>query len=174
MEVEGSIIKALKSNQVDFICNIPCVFFKRLIEMIDKEFDSYKITREEEGVGICAGAYLAGKRTCMILQNSGLGNSINALASLNKTFNIPLLLLVSHRGTDDEQIIAQVPMGDATPGILDVMGIPYFEPHEAGEEEIFEIVDIAAKMAFDENKVVAVLFSKYDLKGESTLSGAQR
>ena len=132
--------------------------------MIDHEFDSYKLTREEEGVGICAGAYFAGKRPCMVLQNSGLGNSINALASLNKTFNIPLLLLVSHRGTDDEQIVAQVPMGDATPGILDVLGIPYFEPHNAGAAEIFEIVNKAAKMAYDDNKVVAVLFSKYDIK----------
>jgi sulfopyruvate decarboxylase subunit alpha len=164
MAVEKSIIKALKSNQVDFICNIPCVFFKRLIEMIDNEFDSYKITREEEGVGICAGAYLAGKRSCLVLQNSGIGNSINALASLNKTFNIPLLLLVSHRGVEDEKIVAQVPMGQATSGLLDVLGIPYFEPHNAGVDEIFEIVDLAAKIAFDENKVVAVLFSKYDLK----------
>ena len=159
MAVEESIIEALKSNQVDFICNIPCVFFSRLIEMIDQNFDSYKITREEEGVGICAGAYLAGKRPCMVLQNSGLGNSVNALASLNKTFNIPLLLLVSHRGVEDEQIVAQVPMGDATPGILDVLGIP----HNAGSDEIFEIVDIAAKIAFDENKVVAVLLSKDDM-----------
>lgn len=166
MAVEESIIEALKSNKVDFICNIPCVFFSRLIEMVDQNFDSYKITREEEGVGICAGAYFAGKRPCMVLQNSGLGNSVNALASLNKTFNIPLLLLVSHRGVEDEKIIAQVPMGDATPGILDVLGIPYFEPHEAGADEIFEIVDIAAKMAFDENKVVAVLLTKYDMKSE--------
>jgi sulfopyruvate decarboxylase subunit alpha len=168
MAVEESIIKALESNQVDFICNIPCVFFKRLIEMIDEEFESYKITREEEGVGICAGAYLAGKRPCMVLQNSGIGNSINALASLNKTFNIPLLLLVSHRGVEDEQIVAQVPMGEATPGLLDVLGIPYFEPNNAGEDEIYEIIDIAAKMAYDENKVVAVLFSKYDMKSNET------
>ncbi len=166
MAVEESIIEALKNNNIDFLCNIPCVFFSRLIEMLEQNFEVLKITREEEGVGICAGAYLAGKRSCLVLQNSGLGNSVNALASLNKTFNIPLLLLVSHRGVEDEKIVAQVPMGEATPGILDVLGFPYFEPHESDRDKIGEIVAKAAKLAFDENKVVAVLLSKYDMKSK--------
>lgn len=166
MTVEESIIEALKNNKIDFVCNIPCVFFSDLIKMLEQNFEVLKITREEEGVGICAGAYLAGKRPCMVLQNSGLGNSINALASLNKTFNLPLLLLVSHRGVEDEKIIAQVPMGEATPGILDVLEFPYFEPQGADPAKINEIVDQAAKLAFDENKVVAVLLSKYDMRSK--------
>jgi sulfopyruvate decarboxylase subunit alpha len=166
MAVEESIIEALKNNNIDFLCNIPCVFFSRLIEMLEQNFEVLKITREEEGVGICAGAYLAGKRPCLVMQNSGLGNSVNALASLNKTFKIPLLLLVSHRGVEGEKIVAQVPMGEATPGILDVLGFPYFEPKESDRDKIGEIVAQAAKLAFDENKVVAVLLSKYDMKSK--------
>lgn len=86
------------------------------------------VTREEEGVGVAAGAYLGGKTPALIIQNSGLGNSINALASLNKVFKIPLLILVAQRGGKAETIPAQIPMGEATPRLLDAIDIPHYTP----------------------------------------------
>jgi sulfopyruvate decarboxylase subunit alpha len=83
------------------------------------------VTREEEGVGIAAGAALAGKRPLLLMQNSGLGNCVNALASLTGLYGLPLFLLMSHRGGERELICAQKPMGQAAPRVLDALGIPY-------------------------------------------------
>ena len=85
----------------------------------DRRFIHVPCTREEEAVGICAGAAFAGRRGVLLTQNSGLGNSINALLSLIRFYNLPLLLLVSQRGGHGEKISAQLPMGRATRPLLE-------------------------------------------------------
>jgi len=82
-------------------------------------------TREEEAFGIAAGLYLGGARAAVMLQSSGLGNSINALASLNVAFEIPVLMLITLRGGDGEWNPTQQPMGRAVRPILDSLGIPH-------------------------------------------------
>ena len=82
-------------------------------------------TREEEAFGIAAGLYLGGVRPAVMLQSSGLGNSINALASLNVAFEIPVLMLVSMRGGEGEWNPTQQPMGRAVRPILDALGISH-------------------------------------------------
>jgi sulfopyruvate decarboxylase subunit alpha len=82
-------------------------------------------TREEEAFGIAAGLYLGGARPAVMLQSSGLGNSINALASLNVAFEIPVLMLVTMRGGDGEWNPTQHPMGRAVRPILESLGIPH-------------------------------------------------
>jgi sulfopyruvate decarboxylase TPP-binding subunit len=57
------------------------------------------------------------------MQNSGLGNCVNALASLTQLYELPLFLLMSHRGGVNERIVAQKPMGAAAPKVLDALGI---------------------------------------------------
>jgi sulfopyruvate decarboxylase alpha subunit len=61
----------------------------------------------------------------MLIQSSGLGNSFNAIASLLKTYRIPVLIIAEHRGLYNENIPAQIPLGAALPGMLDAMGIPF-------------------------------------------------
>ena len=63
----------------------------------------------------------------LIMQNSGLGNSINALASLDLLYHIPLLMIMSHRGVENESVCAQIPMGQLTIPLLEDLGIPYLE-----------------------------------------------
>lgn len=82
-------------------------------------------TREEEAFGIAAGLYLGGVRPVVMLQSSGLGNSINGLASLNVAFEIPILMLVTMRGGDGEWNPTQHPMGLAVRPILESLGIPH-------------------------------------------------
>jgi phosphonopyruvate decarboxylase len=79
---------------------VPCSFLKPLINyIIDREDVEYIAANNEgEAVAIASGAYLAGKRPVVMLQNSGLGNTINPLTSLNYVFKIPLLLIVTWRG----------------------------------------------------------------------------
>jgi len=132
-----AVYRGMKGAGIDFVASVPCINLRGLLCMIeaDPEIMHIPVTREEEGVGICAGARLGGKRPALLMQNSGLGNSVNALASLNGLYKIPLLMIISHRGGEGETIVGQVPMGRLTPKILDAMDIPQFAPTLAEAEE---------------------------------------
>ena len=82
-------------------------------------------TREEEAFGIAAGLYLGGHRPTVMLQSSGVGNSLNAITSLLIPYQIPVFTVVSMRGDAGEWNAAQVPMGRALPAILDAIAIPF-------------------------------------------------
>lgn len=82
-------------------------------------------TREEEAFGIAAGLYVGGVRPTLMLQSSGVGNSLNAITSLLIPYQIPVFIVVSMRGDAGEWNAAQVPMGRALPAILDALGISY-------------------------------------------------
>jgi sulfopyruvate decarboxylase subunit alpha len=82
-------------------------------------------TREEEAFGIAAGLYLGGRRPTVMMQSSGLGNSLNAITSLVLPYQIPMLIVVSMRGDAGEWNAAQVPMGRAVRAIFDAIGIPH-------------------------------------------------
>ncbi len=152
-----SIFKGIRDAGIDFIVSVPCANLKELIPMVDESPDiiHLPVTREEEGVGICAGAYMGGKKPAMLMQNSGLGNSINALASLNMLYEIPLLMIISHRGVQGEPIVAQVPMGELTSKLLDTMDIPYFLPHKGVDPA--DLIVNAWNEASEKKKPVAVL-----------------
>ena len=77
----------------------------------------------KKAVGILSGAYLAGERGALLMQNSGLGNCVNTLASLNVAAQIPLVMVISHRGDLGEFNPAQVPMGQAAERILEALEV---------------------------------------------------
>lgn len=120
---EEELLEALKKGGVDLLCTLPCDRVKALIALSDREFRRIPLAREEEGVGICAGAALAGRRPAMIVQSSGVGNMMNALLSLTAFYRLPLALFISWRGHYREGIAAQVPMGKALPGLLESAGV---------------------------------------------------
>lgn len=113
-------------------------------------------TREEEAFGIAAGLYLGGRRPCVMLQSSGLGNSLNALTTLVVPYRIPMLIVVSMRGDDGEWNGAQVPMGRAVRPILDAIGIP----HVTAGPSLSDTVRLAALAAFDAKIPNAVLLPR--------------
>jgi sulfopyruvate decarboxylase subunit alpha len=82
-------------------------------------------TREEEAFGIAAGLYLGGRRAAVMLQSSGVGNSLNALTSLLIPYEIPVPMIVSMRGDAGEWNAAQAPMGRGIRGIFDAIAIPH-------------------------------------------------
>jgi sulfopyruvate decarboxylase subunit alpha len=82
-------------------------------------------TREEEAFGIAAGLYLGGRASAVLLQSSGLGNSLNAITSLVLPYQIPMLVVVSMRGDVGEWNAAQVPMGRAVRSIFDAIGMSH-------------------------------------------------
>lgn len=123
------ILKELKKGGVDFAVSVPCKLLSGLILALEKDSDIkyFHVTREEEGVGICAGAFLGGKFPCIVMQNSGIGNCINALSSLLALYRIPVVFVISHRGTPGEKINAQFQMAQLTEGFLDLLRIPVFK-----------------------------------------------
>jgi sulfopyruvate decarboxylase beta subunit len=126
MEIpELKVIEILKKNRIDLAATLPCDRIKGLLPLIEKNIQTIPLTREENGVGICAGLYLGGKRPVMVIQSTGIGNMINALGSLNLTYDIPLPVLASWRGVYKEAIEAQWQFGERLPAILDAAGIRY-------------------------------------------------
>ena len=127
-QIDSAIIRALEAAGINFICSVPCALLSGVIDGISKRksITHVPVTREEEGVGICAGAFLGGAKPALFMQNSGLGNSINALLSLTKLYHIDLLLVIGYRGRrGEEQIHAQIPMGTATTKLLTIIGAKY-------------------------------------------------
>ncbi len=122
--------RALKKAGIDFVTSVPCINLGGLFDLLESDpgIVHIPVTREEEGVGICAGAYLGGANPAIVMQNSGLGNSTGAHASISLLYRMPLLMVLSHWGYLGEQISAQVPMGQLTPGLLDKLGIPWYSP----------------------------------------------
>lgn len=130
MNSHGKIITSLKESGVSFIVHIPDKILLHLIQDIEKDpfFKSVLVTREEEGVGVAAGAYLGGRRAALLMQSTGLGNMLNALTSLNIAHQIPLLIIMSIRGDLFEYNPADVPLGKSLKSIFDAIGVPYYTP----------------------------------------------
>jgi sulfopyruvate decarboxylase beta subunit len=122
---EEKTVMILKDQCIDLVATLPCDRMKKLLPLIDNEFNTLKLTREENGVGICAGYYLGNKRPVMVIQSTGLGNMLNALLSLNLTYQVPLPIIASWRGIYNEKIPAQFPLGRALPDILKASDIDY-------------------------------------------------
>jgi sulfopyruvate decarboxylase alpha subunit len=131
------VADVLRRNDIRTFATVPDYIVSHVLEPLwaDRECHVVTVTREEEGVGLLSGAWLAGRRGALLMQNSGLGNSVNALASLNVAAQIPIVLVISHRGDLGEFNPAQVPMGQATGPVLDALGIRHVKPASIAELE---------------------------------------
>ncbi|MGG6440832.1 phosphonopyruvate decarboxylase [Saccharococcus caldoxylosilyticus] len=116
----------LKKMGFRFFSGVPCSFLKNLINYAINDCDYVAATNEGEAVAIAAGAYLAGEKPVVLMQNSGLTNAVSPLVSLNYPFRIPVLGFVSLRG---EPGIPDEPqhelMGRITTQMLDLMEIKW-------------------------------------------------
>jgi sulfopyruvate decarboxylase subunit alpha len=153
--IDDEIIRQLKEAGIDFACGVPCSMLKGVLQKINNHINYVSVTREEEGIGVCVGASLGGKKPALLMQNSGLGNCVNALLSLVKLYAFPLLLLIANRGGPEEKIVAQIPMGKATPKLLRTLEIEFVRISK--KEELDKIKPIA-ESAFNQNKAKAILF----------------
>jgi len=154
-----AIYGELEKIGIDFFVTFPCNWTSYLLELVanGRGTTHVPVTREEEGIGIAAGAWLGGKKPAMIMQSSGIGNSLNALLSLNRTYNIPLLLLMSHRGVEREKIAAQRGMGTSLKSLLKGAGIHYYELSDP--VQIGRTLSGAFDRAWIEKQPVAVILS---------------
>jgi sulfopyruvate decarboxylase subunit alpha len=156
MDWNEAIAQTLKASGIEMVAYVPDEVTDRLLRLLaaDPVFTMAPVTREEEGVAVLAGGFLGGKRGALVLQGSGIGNSINALCGLCIGYQIPLLMIVSERGRLGEFNPVQVPLGRALPRILDALGIQAFWIQR--EEQAANIVAGAVKLAFAGGLPVAV------------------
>lgn len=123
-----SFLKPAVAAGYDFYTGVPCSFLTPIINRVisDTGLQYVAATSEGEAVAIAAGAWLAGRGSVVMCQNSGLGNAVNPLTSLNYPFQIPALLIVTWRGgpgIEDEP--QHQLMGPITPDLLDVIKVPH-------------------------------------------------
>jgi sulfopyruvate decarboxylase alpha subunit len=151
--------QTLKDAGVRLVGYVPDAGHQRLIELClaDKDMRAVVLSTEEEGIGLAAGAWLGGQRSALLMQSSGVGNCINQLGTVREC-RFPLLMLVTMRGQKGEFNPWQVPMGQATPVVLEAMDVVVEEANSA--EEIVPAVNAAARLAFGSYQAVAVLISQ--------------
>jgi len=131
------VADVLRRNGIRMFATVPDYIVSHVLEHLwaDPECHVVTVAREEEGVGLLSGAWLAGRRGALLMQNSGLGNCVNALGSLCVASQIPIVLVISHRGDLGEFNPAQVPMGQATGPILDALGVRHIRPASIADLE---------------------------------------
>ena len=128
MDWADTVVQGLKEHQVSLVSFVPDVSIDKVTRLMEEDpyFRVVAATREEEAIGVAAGAYAVGRNAAVFMQSSGLGNCINALASLCIPCRIPIPMFINLRGEVGEFNIGQVPMGRATRPILDVLGLIYY------------------------------------------------
>ncbi len=155
-DINEKIVDDLVANDVSFVTTVPCKQLAGVIDEIDARDAIYHIpsNKEDEGMGLCAGAFMGGKRPAIIMQNTALGVTINTLATLTQFYRMPLPMLISYRGELGEPVACQVEMAVHTKALLAQMLIPTFHFHKRADADE---LDAILKYTFMCNKPVAIL-----------------
>jgi len=154
------IFEALKACDVKIFSALPETWLVHLIRMADEDPDTVlvRLAKEEEGIGISAGAHLAGVNSALLMQNHGFLASINAIVSLALLYKIPLLMLISYRGHMGEKDAWQTQGGMATEPILRALNIPIW--HLTSATDVERRIRDAQTLALASLHPVAVLLSR--------------
>lgn len=138
---------------------VPDAGHARLIKLCekDKTMRVVRLTTEEEGVALLAGAWLGGEKGVLLMQSSGVGNCINML-TLPLACQFPLLMLVTMRGDHGEFNPAQIPMGNATQEVLEAMGV--IVKRADRPEDVTEMVSGTLRLAYNTYRPVALLIGQ--------------
>src|SRR5437899_4238946 len=151
---------AVKACGVRLVSALPETWLVHLMRMAedDPEMILVRLAKEEEGVGISAGAHLAGVQSAMLMQNHGFLASINGIVSCAQLYRIPLLMLISYRGEFGERDPWQTEGGGVTEDLLRALRIPFsyldtpaYVAHRVGK---------AQTLAISANKPVALLLCR--------------
>ena len=121
-------VDALRAAGFDFFTGVPCSLVGSVIAELERRHLWFGETREDAALGVAAGAYLGGRLPVVVMQNSGLGVSLNALGSLHAIYEMPVLLLVTWRGFEGKDAPEHLVMGDVLSRLLDLFAIPHRAP----------------------------------------------
>jgi sulfopyruvate decarboxylase subunit alpha len=149
------LAEELVSEGFDAFFGTPCGILAPLYAQLERKNGLLAVSREDNAVGLAAGAALAGRTPAVLMQNSGLGQSINALASLVLPYRIAMLLVVSLRGTDLDDTPENAVMGGLTMQLLDALGIPLV--HVGTQRPMAETARRAAQLVCGHHRTAALL-----------------
>ena len=154
------IFDALKACDIKILSALPETWLVHLLRMADEDLDTLliRIAKEEEAIGISAGAYLAGVNSALLMQNHGFLAAINPIVSLALSYKIPLLMLISYRGHMGEKDPWQTQGGMATEPILRALNIPIW--HLTSPTDIERRLKDAQTLAIASLHPVAVLLAR--------------
>ena len=164
MSIDDQIVADFVANKIEFVTSVPCKQLGGVIEKIEESPDIFHIpsNKEDEGMGLCAGASMGGKRSAIIMQNTAIGVTINTLVTLIQYYHIPLPMLISYRGELGEPVACQVEMAVHTKALLAQLNIPTYHFHAA--DDVDEL-DAILKHCFMSKKPVAILTDASFWKG---------
>jgi sulfopyruvate decarboxylase alpha subunit len=156
---DETVVRVLKANQVRLVAYVPDKVLAPLIARVlaDDWFTVISPAREEEAVGIVSGAYMAGLRGIVLMQTSGFATLANALASLTVPSQIPLLMMISERGTIGDHQLGQAIVCRTMRPVLDTLNIEHFSIERPDDVEF--VADRMIKQAFATQAAAAILLS---------------
>ena len=157
-EAAKTIVDGLKRAGINFVATLPDINLADLLREVeeDRDFIHVPVCREEEGIGICAGAYLVGKKCAAIMQNGGFFNSTNAIVSTSLQYQIPILLLIYYAGDIGDRTFSTT--GSMTEPVLQALGIRYYVMRDTGDAPA--LIKRAQILADDSKRPVALLLTK--------------
>lgn len=149
--------KSLKKNGFSFFAGVPCTILKPVLGNLPPGVDYISAVREDSALGVCSGAFLARKNSAILIQNSGLGNIVNALTSFNLIYKIPVLLIITWRGEPGKSDAPEhMIMGELTLPILETLRVPY----KVIDDTFPEQVKWAVELMKQENLPVALVLKE--------------
>ena len=154
------IYQCLRDVGVRIVSALPETWLVHLIRMAeeDPEMMLVRLAKEEEGVGISAGAHLAGVKSAMLMQNHGFLASVNGIVSCAQLYRIPLLMIISHRGEFGERDPWQTEGGGVTTHVLYALRIPY-DMLDA-PDQVPKRIQKAQTLAYSASRPVALLLTR--------------
>ncbi len=158
IEAAQTIFKGLRDAGINLVATLPDVNLSDLLREVEeaRDFVHVPLCREEEGIGICAGAYLVGKKCAIIMQNGGFFNSNNAIVSTLLQYQIPLLMLIYYAGDIGDRTFSTT--GSMTEPVLQALGIRYYIMRHNGDAP--ELIRRAQILTEDSKRPVALLLTK--------------
>jgi phosphonopyruvate decarboxylase len=146
----------LRENGFDFYSGVPCSILSGAIKYISEnsDFGYVSATREDEAIGAAVGAYMAGKTPVVFMQNSGIGNSVNALTSLALLYKCPMLLIISWRGFEGKDEPEHLLMGEYMLDLLKTLNIP---SQIVSQDKVVEQISDSAKQVKEKQQTVALI-----------------
>ena len=146
----ADFLKLLEANGFNFYSGVPCSYIGSLCQELSGRPQSFHLpaVREDIAVGIATGAFLAGKLPVIYMQNSGLGYSLEAFASLLLIYKIPCLVLVTFRGPEDPDMEEHLVMGEHTRELIDEFNMKNSIMKETMTTE--EIINIKKQILSDQ------------------------
>ena len=154
------VFDALKANGVTLMSALPETWLVHLIRLADDDPDVtlVRLAKEEEGVGISMGAHLAGVKSAMLMQNHGFLAAINGIVSGAQLYRIPLLMLISDRGSFGERDPWQTEGGAVTESVLSALRIPAMRLTDP--TRVTHQIREAQTLAYSSNRPVALLLTR--------------